>query len=152
MMTPRSAVTNSPVTGSVAAMAAAASRSTLKVPTRLIWMTLLKLSSGSTPSRPSTLPGVATPAQFTTTRSGPSSVAAFDGGLHLLLVGDVRGGKDRPAAQFRSHGLTGGLRKVHQHDGGAGGMQTPRRCCAQAGRATGYQCYGVRNIHASTSS
>jgi hypothetical protein len=60
----------------VAAIAAAASRTTLKVPTRLIWMTRWKVSSGSTPSRPRTLPGVAMPAQFTTILNGPSPTAA----------------------------------------------------------------------------
>ena len=76
MMTPRSGPPSSVTAGSVAAMAAAASRITLKVPTRLIWMTRLKVSSGSTPSRPRTLPGVAMPAQFTTMRSGPRATAA----------------------------------------------------------------------------
>ncbi len=76
MMTPRSGPPSPVTAGSVATMAAAASRMTLKVPTRLIWMTRLKVSSGSTPSRPSTLPGVAIPAQLTTIRSGPSAAAA----------------------------------------------------------------------------
>ncbi|MNI71820.1 hypothetical protein D3C73_1277190 [compost metagenome] len=58
-------------------MAAAAKRITLKVPTRLICMTLLKVSSGSTPSRPRTFPGVAIPAQLTTMRSGPKAMAAW---------------------------------------------------------------------------
>ena len=62
--------------GSVAAMRAAASRSTLNVPTRLTRTTRSNASSGSTPPRPSTLPGVAMPAQFTTTRSGPRASAA----------------------------------------------------------------------------
>src|SRR4051812_5156169 len=56
-------------------MRAAASRSTLNVPTRLIRTTRSKASSGSTPERPTTRPAVATPAQLTTTRNGPRASA-----------------------------------------------------------------------------
>ncbi|MDI2023515.1 hypothetical protein PJL18_04063 [Paenarthrobacter nicotinovorans] len=76
MMTPRSGPPSPVVTGSVSTMAAAASRITLNVPMRFIWITLLKVSKGRTPSRPRTFPGVAIPAQLTTMRSGPSDVAA----------------------------------------------------------------------------
>ena len=45
-------------------------------PTRLMSITVRKVSSGSTPRLPITRPGVATPAQFTTTRRTPCWVAA----------------------------------------------------------------------------
>ena len=44
--------------------------------TRLMSITVRNVSSGSTPRLPITRPGVATPAQLTATRRGPSSVAA----------------------------------------------------------------------------
>src|SRR4051794_41779677 len=69
-MTPRS-----PSTGSVSTIAAAASRMTLNVPIRLTRTTFSNASSGSTPCLPSTRPGVPTPAQLTTMRSGASAVA-----------------------------------------------------------------------------
>src|SRR6476661_3522495 len=69
-MTPRSAST-----GSFASIAAAARRSTLKVPMRLMVMTSANCSSGNGPRLPTTRPGVPTPAQLTTIRSVPSSRA-----------------------------------------------------------------------------
>src|SRR6478736_8369833 len=69
-MTPRS-----PSTGSLPSIAAAARRSTLNEPTRLMSMTVLNVSSESGPPRPMTRPGVATPAQLTAMRSSPRAVA-----------------------------------------------------------------------------
>ena len=63
----------SPSDGSLSIMAWAASRSTLKVPTRLISITVRKSSSGSSPRLLITRPGVATPAQLTATRNTPRS-------------------------------------------------------------------------------
>src|SRR5450631_1427603 len=70
VITPRS-----PSTGSFAIMAAAASRTTLKVPIRLMSMTFRKSSRFIGPFLPTTRPGVPTPAQLTATRSSPSSWA-----------------------------------------------------------------------------
>ena len=70
-------------------MAAAASRSTLKVPTRLISITRRKSSSGSTPRLPTTRPGVATPAQLTAARSMPKSPAAADRPYDIVLVAHI---------------------------------------------------------------
>src|SRR5579875_1770485 len=70
MMTPRS----SPI-GSVLAIRSAPSRSTLKVPIRLMSTTMRKRSSGKTPSLPSTRIALPVPAQLTTMRSGPSDSA-----------------------------------------------------------------------------
>ena len=120
MMTPRSGPPSSVTAGSVAAIAAAARRITLKVPTRLIWMTRLKVSSGSTPSRPRTLPGVAMPAQFTTIRSGPSADGGVDGGLHLRLVGDVGGDKDGPWPAAAAAGVRPEPRRSGVQLGGEG--------------------------------
>src|SRR4051812_12860471 len=69
-ITPRS-----PSTGSLSTIAATASRMTLKVPIRLTRTTFSNASSGSTPCLPSTRPGVPTPAQLTTMRSGAWPVA-----------------------------------------------------------------------------
>src|SRR3954452_18431712 len=69
-MTPRS-----PSTGSLSTIAATASRMTLNVPIRLTRTTFSNASSGSTPCLPSTRPGVPTPAQLTTMRSGACAVA-----------------------------------------------------------------------------
>src|SRR6476620_204180 len=65
----------SPSTGSLSSIAAAPRRSTLKVPTRLMSMTLRNVSRSSGPFLPTTRPGVPTPAQLTTTRRSPSSLA-----------------------------------------------------------------------------
>src|SRR5947209_11374978 len=70
-MTPRS-----PSTASLSTMRATASRMTLNVPIRLTVTTRANCSSGSTPSRPSTRPGVPMPAQLTTIRNGPADAAA----------------------------------------------------------------------------
>src|SRR5664279_3316123 len=70
-ITPRS-----PSIGWFSSIAAAARRTTLKVPTRLMSMTSWKSSRAIGPSLPTTRPGVPTPAQVTTIRRSPSSVAA----------------------------------------------------------------------------
>ena len=74
MMTPRS-----PSTSSFPAIFSAARRSTLKLPTRLIWITLLNLSSGKGPSLPRVLAALAIPAKFRHTWMAPkrSTVAAM---------------------------------------------------------------------------
>src|ERR1700682_5044109 len=61
--------------GSVLAMRSAPSRSTLKVPIRLMFTTRAKFSSGQTPWRLSTRIASPVPAQLTTMRSGPSESA-----------------------------------------------------------------------------
>ncbi len=69
-ITPRSSSS-----GSCSVIAAAASRSTLKVPTRLTATTFWKRPRSWGPSRPTVRPAEPTPAQLTATRSSPSSVA-----------------------------------------------------------------------------
>jgi hypothetical protein len=66
----------SPSIGSLSIMTAAPSRSRLNVPTKLMSITVRKVSSASTPRLPITRPGVATPAQLTTTRRVPIWLAA----------------------------------------------------------------------------
>ena len=70
MMTPRSSPS-----ASCSCIAAAARRQTLTVPTMLMLSTFWNASSGSGPLRETSFPGVATPAQLTTTRRAPSPVA-----------------------------------------------------------------------------
>ena len=166
MMTPRSGPPSSVTAGSVATIAAAARRMTLKVPTRLIWMTRLKFSSGSTPSRPSTLPGVAIPAQLTTIRSGPRATAASTaactssslvtsaGTKTARLAGCVvlpAGGPDvAPGVQLRGERRAGGAWQVHQDHRGAGVEQAPRRCGPQAGGSARNQRNSTFDVHASS--
>ena len=69
------------------------------MPIRLISITVRKSSSGKTPRLPITRPGVATPAQLTATRSGPSAGRRVDAGLDLLLVADVGGDEAHPVTQ-----------------------------------------------------
>ena len=64
-----------PSTGSVAAIAAAARRITLKVPIRLISITLVNCSSGIGCPLRTTRPGGPIPAQLTVTRNGPLPLA-----------------------------------------------------------------------------
>ncbi len=61
--------------GSTAAMRSAASRMTLNVPIRLMLITRLKSASGKGPFLPTVRAALPTPAQFTATRSEPSSDA-----------------------------------------------------------------------------
>src|SRR5664279_5303913 len=70
-MTPRS-----PSAGSFSSIAAAARRTTLKVPIRLMSMTFRKALRSMGPFLPTSRPGVPTPAQLTTIRRSPSSWAA----------------------------------------------------------------------------
>ena len=62
--------------GSAAAISAAARRSMLKVPIRLMRMTRSNASSARGPLRPMMRPAVPTPAQFTRMRQGPWAVRA----------------------------------------------------------------------------
>ena len=70
MITPRSSPT-----GSVAAMAAPASRITVNVPMRFTRITRSKASIDAGPCLPTTRSGAPIPAQLTTMRSGPSEAA-----------------------------------------------------------------------------
>jgi hypothetical protein len=80
-------------------MRAAASRMTLKLPTVLTISVRVKISSGSGPSRPTVLPTVPMPAQFTTMRTTPphfSWAASSSAVTSASLVTSV--GKNSPCA------------------------------------------------------
>ena len=86
MMTPRSGPPSSVAAGSVAAMAAAASRMTLKVPTRLIWMTRLKRFQRQDAVAPQHLAGRGDPGAVHHDPQRPQGRGGVDGGLHLCSL------------------------------------------------------------------
>ena len=94
MQTPRSPWSS----GSLASIALAARRRTLKVPIRLTRMTVSNGSKPWAPLRPATFSAQPMPAQQTEMRRPSSPAAAVDGGLDLLGVGDVGG--DELRAEF----------------------------------------------------
>src|SRR5690554_283570 len=111
MITPRSPS----ALGSRWAMSAAASRRMLKVPMRFTWITLLKLSSGITPSRPRIFAAGAMPAQFTAIPQGPwASRAAFSAAsalsseatLHSMKMPPSSAATCSPRSLFRSRMAT----------------------------------------------
>ena len=66
-------------------MAAAASRSTLNVPTRLTPITRANASRSCTPGRDRIRPAVPMPAQFTAIRSGAAGDRQIDGRLDVAV-------------------------------------------------------------------
>ncbi len=132
----------SPSTGSVCIIAAAASRMTLKVPTRLTCTTWEKAASGSGPFLPTTLPGVPTPAQLTTTRSGARADAASTAACTAASsVTSVATNSARPPAATISSATAapGDDGRSATHDGRAGPGEGAGGGGAQAAAAAGDQ-------------
>ena len=140
-MTPRSAVAGPPgrpaLTGSVAAIAAAARRMTLNVPMRLTRIVRSNASSGAGPSRPTVRFAVTMPAQFTATRSGAERRGRVDRGLHLGLVRDVRRDEAGPLAELGRGLVAARAGQVDEHDGCPAVDECARRGAPEARGPTG---------------
>ena len=129
----------SPSIGSLSIMAAAASRSTLKVPTRLMSITVRKVSSGSTPRLPITRPGVATPAQFDRDPQSAQLGRSRDGRLHLIFVAYVGRGEPHPVPQLGRQLGSGRARQVDDQCRRPLRNDCPHGGRAQSRRASGHQ-------------
>ncbi len=133
-MTPRSP--SSP--GASFAMAAAARRIMLKVPTRLMLMALAKVSRRCGPSRPTTFSEGAMPAQLTSACRWPKALSARStAACASLLAGDVGEGEADGRAQFGGQGFARGAIGVGDDDRAAFSDEQPRCGRAQSRCAAG---------------
>ena len=129
-------------------MAAAASRMTLKVPTRLMRRVRSKSSRGWGPLLPSTFSAVPMPAAFTAPCTPPkASLGQGQRGLYVGLAGHVGAGKAGARAQLSRERFAG--RRIHVEDDyvRSRGVQPTDRRTTQAGGATGDQERLLREFH-----
>ena len=144
MQTPRSPWSS----GSLASIAAAASRSTLKVPIRLTRMTVSNGSKACGAGGPAIFSAQPMPAQQTEIRSPSSPAAALDGGLDLLGVGHVGG--DEVGAELVGERLAALRVEVGDRDVGAGLVQRAGGRRAEARRPAGDERVHSLDVHART--
>ncbi len=143
-ITPRSP--SSP--GSSFAIAAAAKRIMLKVPTRLMFTAFANVSRRCGPSRPTTFSEGAMPAQFTRPCRWPKAWSARSTAAlpSFSLVTSVRA-KRAALAQFAGHGLARGAIHIGDDDKSAFGYQKPRRRRAQPRCAAGNKEDMILDLH-----
>ncbi len=143
-ITPRSP--SSP--GSSFAIAAAARRIMLKVPTRLMFTAFANVSRRCGPSRPATFSEGAMPAQFTRPCRWPkTAVASSTAALpSFSLVTSVES-KAGSFAQFVGQGFASGAIHIGDDDKSAFGNQKPRRRSAQPRCAAGNKEDMILDLH-----
>ena len=133
-------------------MAAAASRVTLNVPTRLTWMTLAKSWRLCGPSRPSTRAAIGMPAAFTSPWMLAERLARRGNRRrHVRLAGDVGPDETRPIAVPRGPGRAADGVEVEDHRPPAGRHDHVHGGASEAGRAARYQHGPVAEEHSKDS-
>ena len=109
------------------------------MPIRLTSITCRNVASGNGPLRPTTRPGVAIPAQVTTTRSVPSAAAASRAAVTAASSVTSAGREHDPVAQLVRDRLARRGRQVDDHDPEPVGGEPAYRRLTEPGTTTGDQ-------------